>query len=201
MTDLSDADKLVMYEAISDYSLDLKEPNLSGFPKALFSLVRPILDANTRRWRNGKKGGAPVGNSNNKGKKVNPKLTESQPKVNLNTTESQPNKDKDKDIEENNGEFINSPTQLFDDVWLMYEKKGNKKTSLGRWEKLSKSKQELAVKNIPKYVASTPDKKYRKNFEAYIHQEVWNDEISEAKIIKSKTAENETRYSKFEFSE
>lgn len=94
MSDLSDTDKLIMYEAISDYSLDLKEPHLVGFPKALFSLIRPILDANIKRWKNGSKGGAPKGNSNNKGKN---KLTESQPKVNQGTTESQANKDKDKD--------------------------------------------------------------------------------------------------------
>lgn len=58
MNDLSDADKLIMYEAISDYSLDMKEPELTGFPKALFSLIRPVLDANTKRWQNGCKGGA-----------------------------------------------------------------------------------------------------------------------------------------------
>ena len=62
MNDLSDTDKLLMYEAIADYSLDLKEPALSGFPKALFSLIRPILDANIQRWKNGRKGGAPIGN-------------------------------------------------------------------------------------------------------------------------------------------
>ena len=66
MDDLSDADKLIMYEAISDYSLDLKEPELTGFPKALFKLIRPILDANIQRWRNGCKGGAPKGNKNNR---------------------------------------------------------------------------------------------------------------------------------------
>ncbi len=39
MNELSDADKLIMYEAISDYSLDMKEPELTGFPKALFSII------------------------------------------------------------------------------------------------------------------------------------------------------------------
>lgn len=98
MSELSDTDKLIMYEAISDYSLDLKEPHLVGFPKALFSLIRPILDANIQRWRNGNKGGAPKGNSNNNRKK---KSTESQPKVNHDTTESQANKDKDVNKDKN----------------------------------------------------------------------------------------------------
>lgn len=85
MSDLSDKDKLIMYEAISDYSLDLKEPKLTGFPKALFSLIRPILDANIQRWKNGRKGGAPIGNLNAK----------KQPRNDRKTTGKQPNKDKD----------------------------------------------------------------------------------------------------------
>jgi hypothetical protein len=96
MKDLSAEDKLIMYEAISDYSLDLKEPELSGFPKALFSLIKPILDANIKRWRNGCKGGAPEGNKNNRFSK---NTTEVQPEANQNTTEVQANKDKDKDVD------------------------------------------------------------------------------------------------------
>lgn len=78
INELSDADKLIMYEAISDYSLDMKEPELTGFPKALFSIIRPIIDANWQRYKNGCKGGAPKGNKNNRFSKS--------------TTEIQPNK-------------------------------------------------------------------------------------------------------------
>ena len=98
MNELSDADKLIMYEAISDYSLDMKEPELTGFPKALFSIIRPIIDANWQRYNNGCKGGAPKGNKNNRFSKsttevqpkVNQSTTEVQPKVNQSTTEVQP---------------------------------------------------------------------------------------------------------------
>lgn len=64
LSELSADDKLLMYEAISDYALNKTEPNLSGFPKALFSLIRPQLDANWKRFENGSKGGAPKGNKN-----------------------------------------------------------------------------------------------------------------------------------------
>ena len=87
MNELSDADRLIMYEAISDYSLDMKEPELTGFPKALFSIIRPIIDANWQRYNNGCKGGAPKGNKNNRFSKS---TTEVQPKVNQSTTEVQP---------------------------------------------------------------------------------------------------------------
>lgn len=98
MSDLSDADKLIMYEAITDYSLDMKEPELTGFPKALFSLIRPFLDANTQRWKNGCKGGTPKGNKNNRFSKS---TTEVQPEVNQSTTEVQANKDKNVNKDKN----------------------------------------------------------------------------------------------------
>ena len=98
MSDLSDADKLIMYEAITDYSLDMKEPELTGFPKALFSLIRPFLDANTQRWKNGCKGGAPKGNKNNRFSKS---TTEVQQEVNQSTTEVQANKDKNVNKDKN----------------------------------------------------------------------------------------------------
>ena len=98
MSDLSDADKLIMYESITDYSLDMKEPELTGFPKALFSLIRPFLDANTQRWKNGCKGGAPKGNKNNRFSKS---TTEVQPEVNQSTTEVQANKDKNVNKDKN----------------------------------------------------------------------------------------------------
>lgn len=70
LSDLSDADKLLLYEAISDYALNRIEPDLKGFPKALFSLIKPQLEANWKRyeaginngWKgaeHGKKGGRP----------------------------------------------------------------------------------------------------------------------------------------------
>lgn len=74
----------------------------------------------------------------------------------------------------------------FENIWTSYGKKGNKKTSQKKWEKLLVQQKKLALEHIPLYVQATPDKQYRKNFETYINQEVWNDEIQ----LKQK--ENET---------
>lgn len=67
----------------------------------------------------------------------------------------------------------------FEDVWAMYGRKGNKKTSEKKWANLKNHCREAALQHIPRYVASTPDPQYRKNFETYINQEVWDDEIIE----------------------
>ena len=97
MNELSDADKLIMYEAISDYSLDMKEPELTGFPKALFSIIRPIIDANWKRYHNGCKGGAP--SESMRGNQNARKRTENKPKTKLIYNDNV-NDNKNKNIEE-----------------------------------------------------------------------------------------------------
>lgn len=58
--DMDDKDRLAFYEAIIDYSLDGKPPNgLSKELARMFKLVKPQLDANTKRKKDGKKGGRP----------------------------------------------------------------------------------------------------------------------------------------------
>ncbi|MCL1933967.1 MAG: hypothetical protein FWF53_09190 [Candidatus Azobacteroides sp.] len=73
----------------------------------------------------------------------------------------------------------------FEKVWELYERKGNKKTSMKKWETLKNHCREAALKHIPLYVQSTPDKQYRKNFETYLNRECWNDEIITKNLSKS----------------
>ena len=54
--ELEDTDQLSLFKAIIKYALDGEEPQLVGVQKAIFILMRPNLDANTKRWENGKKG-------------------------------------------------------------------------------------------------------------------------------------------------
>jgi hypothetical protein len=69
------------------------------------------------------------------------------------------------------------PDNGFEEVWALYGRKGNRKTSEKKWANLKNHCREAALKHIPLYVQSTPEKQFRKNFETYINQEVWNDEI------------------------
>ena len=88
--------------------------------------------------------------------------------------------------EEINKEEINKEEFSFEKVWELYEKKGNKKTCEKKWANLKNHCREAAFNHIPLYVQSTRDKQYRKNFETYINQEVWNDQI----IIHNKQTNN-----------
>lgn len=65
----------------------------------------------------------------------------------------------------------------FEHAWKLYEKKGTSKVARRRWDNLTKAKKQLALRHIPLYVAATPVKQYRKNFETYLNQEAWNDEV------------------------
>ena len=49
----------LIYRAISHYALREEEIELNGVAKAIFSLIKPQLDANNRRYEAGQKGGRP----------------------------------------------------------------------------------------------------------------------------------------------
>jgi uncharacterized protein YdaU (DUF1376 family) len=66
----------------------------------------------------------------------------------------------------------------FESIWVLYGKKGNRKTSLQKFNKLNKANLALLKNHLPKYVQSTPDLQYRKGLQSYIEKECWNDEIT-----------------------
>ena len=67
----------------------------------------------------------------------------------------------------------------FDQFWIDYDKKVGKPKCEPKWKNLSEEKRKLIMEHIPKYKANQPDKQYRKNPEAYLNQEAWNDELIE----------------------
>lgn len=75
--------------AICAYALEEKEPELTGTAKAIFSLVRPTLDASRRKAINGKSGG---------GRKQNGSKTEANEKQ---TASKKENEKEDKNKKEN----------------------------------------------------------------------------------------------------
>lgn len=83
-----------IYTAIMEYSLNGKETeNLKPIARSVFALMKPQIDANNKRFENGRKGGRPK--SDNK-PNVNQVITKTKPSNNQNKTKVEP-KDKDKD--------------------------------------------------------------------------------------------------------
>ena len=85
--DLSKKDKLILFDALCNYALNDIVPELTGTTNAIFKLLKPQVDANNRRYENGKKGGRP---------KTNQTETKTKPNDNQTETKLKP-KDKDKD--------------------------------------------------------------------------------------------------------
>lgn len=65
----------------------------------------------------------------------------------------------------------------FNLFWDLYDKKVGKPKSEKKWSKLSIKDQQEILDYIPKYKASQPDKKYRKNPETFLNNRSWEDEI------------------------
>ena len=50
--------QLSMFKANFSYSMDFQKPQFDGVESAIWKLIKPQLDANIKRWANGRKGAA-----------------------------------------------------------------------------------------------------------------------------------------------
>ena len=55
LQDLKDKDRLKIYDAICELALNNNEIKMSGLAKTIFTLIRPQILANKKRYENGKK--------------------------------------------------------------------------------------------------------------------------------------------------
>ena len=55
LQDLKDKDRLQLYDAICELALNEKDTKLTGLPKTIFTLIKPQILANTKRYENGRK--------------------------------------------------------------------------------------------------------------------------------------------------
>lgn len=77
---LPDEDKISIVQAIIEYGLYGKEPEFQGFTKCIFTLIKPQIDANQKKFMNGQKGAE---HGINGGRKPQHNPTET-PNVNVN---------------------------------------------------------------------------------------------------------------------
>jgi len=79
-------------------------------------------------------------------------------------------KDKDKDSKKS-----------FEKFWDLYDHKKSRPKCETKWDNMSKAEREEAIKAVPEYVKSTPEKEYRKHPLTWLNGECWNDEIVQPK--------------------
>lgn len=83
---------------------------------------------------------------------------------------------------------------LFNKFWNQYDKKTNREKCFKKFQLLKENELNLLFEHVPKYVESTPEKKYRKNPETYLNNKSFNDEIiaEETSVTKNYQAKNNT---------
>lgn len=166
-----------VYNAIFNYGLNFAFPeNLSPVASVVFKLVKPQLDANIKRYENGKKG-AQHGNKGGRPKQPQNNPTETPNKPLTNPSETPKVKDKDKDKENGNVKEKKKITdERFFVFWDKYQKKVDREKCEKKWCQLSEAEKQEALDHVDKYVRATPEKKYRKNPLTYLNGKVWKDE-------------------------
>ena len=71
----------------------------------------------------------------------------------------------------------------FDRFWELYDNKKGKQKSLDIWLSLSEDEIDMIRKTIGRYLADTPDKKFRKHPSTYLNQKTWLDYVrSDGKV-------------------
>lgn len=90
---LKKKDQLTLFSYICRYALGEETEKLDGVAAAIFDLIKPQIDANTRRYEGGKKGGRP-------------KIKE-KPIANLGVTISEPNVNENVNVNVNENENVN----------------------------------------------------------------------------------------------
>jgi hypothetical protein len=118
-------DKCIIYQSICNYSFYNVEPTLDGITAIIWTLIKPQIDANIKKRIDGKRGGAPKGNSNAKKQpkttivdlENNHRLISKQPNDNDNAKENENDKAKNKENENENVNKKNKIEIVFSDKY------------------------------------------------------------------------------------
>ena len=84
---------------------------------------------------------------------------------------------------EANGYTVLPPEQTeirtldFDKWWEMYDLKCGRSDCIRKWTKMSDDEKKACIDATPAYVASTPDKQFRKRPLTYLNQKAYYDEV------------------------
>lgn len=96
------SERLAVYEAIMEFSLNGTEIKLSGTAGIVYGLILPQLTVNKQRFMNGKKGGKRTTKTEpNANQNDTEQLTKTEPNANQTDTKPEPNKNKNNNVNKN----------------------------------------------------------------------------------------------------
>jgi hypothetical protein len=163
---LPESNQLEVYNAIFEYSFNFVEVELTGLSNTIFTLIKPQLEANNKRYENG----------NKPKNKQNGSKTEAKDEQKISKVEA--NKNKNVNNNKNDNVNDNENTCLtFESFWELYDKKVDSKKCKDKFNKVKESDRQKILDTLPTYIKSTPDIKFRKNPSTYLNNECWNDTV------------------------
>jgi len=191
---LPDKERLEVYDAIFLYDFSNKLTELNGIPSAIFTLIKPQLDANKKRYKSGSKGGRPQNSNSSKAIQYNQNITKTEPNDNQELTKEEPNKNININIKKN---INNNNNKLnFNNFWQLYPKKIGKPIAEKSYFKIKNinSKELDIIEGLKKYIKywnnKKTDKQYIPNPSTWLNQERWNDELGDFKKFTNETNED-----------
>jgi hypothetical protein len=149
-----------IWKAVFEYGLNQNQITLSGLPSTIFTLIKPQLDANIRKYENGTKGGRPKKPTESEDKPKN-NLTETKVKPNVNDNV---NENENKNVNENKkfkpptlvelkNEFPNMDTESFHDFYTSKGWKVGKdpmkdwRAAARNWQRRNNPQTSFTIKN------------------------------------------------------
>ena len=112
---IPEVDQLKVYTAIMEYAMNDVQPEIDGIALAIFLLVKPQIDANNKRYENGKK---PKVKQNISKREANVNVKENE-KENVNVKE---NEKENVNVKENDKTY----SCVFEELWKAYPRKKEK---------------------------------------------------------------------------
>lgn len=109
---IPEADQLKAYTAIMEYAMNDVQPEIDGIALAIFLLVKPQIDANNKRYENGKK------------PKVKQAVSKSEASCKQNISKSEANVNVN--VKENVKEKDKTYSCVFEELWKAYPRKKEK---------------------------------------------------------------------------
>ena len=111
---IPEADQLKVYTAIMEYAMNDVQPEIDGISLAIFLLVKPQIDANNKRYENGKKA------------KVKQAVSKSEASCKQNTSKSEANVNVNEKENVNVKEKDKTYSCAFEEIWKAYPRKKEK---------------------------------------------------------------------------
>lgn len=152
--------------AICELALNGNEIELNGISSTIFKLIKPQINANLKRYKNGSKGGRPK--------------TEKKPKENQSKTKYKPN------VNDNVNDNVNENIYVyFDAFWKLYPRKVNKKKAKDKFFRICKDENTFnaIMRGLKKQMKSVEWQndggKYIPHPTTWLNGERWQDEVNE----------------------